>query len=252
MSEVRTIRLDDIEVNPHQPRAFFDDAAIEELALSIRENGLVQPLTVRAKAGHYELIAGERRLRACRFLAYETVPAYVVLSSDHESMYMSLIENIQREDLSSIEEAKAYVRIMQLNNMTQAELSSKIGKSQPAIANKIRLLNLDVNVQNAVESKLISERHARAMLGLDRDKQNDVLEKVVKHKWTVAQTEHSIKGQQSEKKPKGLTKGYSRNIQIGINTLKKAVEMIEKSGLDIQLQEHIQDEEVIVEIKIKK
>ncbi|MDF9825680.1 ParB family chromosome partitioning protein [Breznakia sp. PF5-3] len=253
MSEVREINIDEIEINPHQPRVFFDRDAIEELAVSIKENGLVQPLTVREKGNHYELIAGERRLRACKYLEYTKVPAYIVSSSDSQSMYMALIENVQREDLSSIEEAKAYLRIMQLNNMTQGELSDKIGKSQPSIANKIRLLNLDVNVQNAIESKLISERHARALLSLDSEKQNEVLSKIIKNKWTVAQTENAVKStSMKNQKEKSIQKGYSRNVQIGVNTIKKACEMVEKSGLQISFDEKESAEDVIIEIRIKK
>lgn len=252
MNEVKEILLSDIEVNPYQPRVFFDDEAIEELAISIRENGLVQPLSVREKGNGYELIAGERRMRACLKLGYERVPAYVMSSNDSTSMYLSLIENIQREDLSSIEEAKAYLRIMQLNNMTQAELSEKVGKSQPAIANKIRLLQLDVNVQNAIEAKLISERHARAMLHLDSAKQNEVLSKIINEKWTVAETEAAITKKTNKPKVTTTQKGYSRNVQIGVNTIKKAYEMIEKSGLEVYLNEIEKDDEVIIEIHMKK
>lgn len=252
MSDIKEIRLQDIELNPYQPRSFFNDEAIEELAISIKENGLVQPLTVRQKQDGYELIAGERRLRACRLLGYEYVPAYIVSSSESESMYMALIENIQRENLSAIEEAKAYLRIMQLNNMTQAELSNKVGKSQPSIANKIRLLNLDVNVQNAIESKLISERHARAMLGLPSQQQNEMLTKVLKNKWTVAQTEAAIQKESKDPKSKVEKKGYSRSVQIGINTIKKACEMVEKTGLVIKLEQNDDNDNVILQIKIKK
>lgn len=253
MNEVKQININDIEINPYQPRAFFDEESIAELANSIEENGLVQPITVRSKGMRYELIAGERRLRACKYLNYEAVPAYIISSSDSESMYMAVIENVQREDLSAIEEAKAYLRIMQLNNMTQGELAHKIGKSQPAIANKIRLLNLNINVQNAIESKLVSERHARAMLNLEAEEQNELLSKIIKNKWTVAQTEAAIKNKdEKEKKPRNVEKGYSRNIQIGVNTLKKACEMVEKSGLGITFQETSDDEYVTVEIKIKK
>jgi len=253
MSEVKQVYIDDIEINPYQPRAFFDEQSIVELANSIEENGLVQPITIRTKAMKYELIAGERRLRACKYLNYETIPAYIINSSDSESMYMAIIENVQRENLSAIEEAKAYLRIMQLNNMTQGELAQKVGKSQPAIANKIRLLNLNSNVQEAIEAKQISERHARAMLNLDEKAQNEMLEKMIQNKWTVAQTEAVIKQKEGRvKKPKNVVKGYSRNIQIGVNTLKRACEMVEKSGLGISMQESSDDEYVIVEIKIKK
>lgn len=250
MSEVREVNISEIKVNPYQPRSYFDDEAIQALAESIKENGLVQPITLRKVDDFYELIAGERRLRACMKLGLTAVPANIVEKSGEQSMYMSLIENIQREDLSSIEEAKAYLRIMQLNSMTQSELAEKIGKSQPSIANKIRLLNLNINVQNAVEAKLISERHARAMLSLDKEEQNKVLDKVIKDNLTVSETEKLIKPKKI--KPKTTTKGYSRNVQIGINTIKRAVEMVEKSGLNINMSESDEGNEVKIVIKIIK
>lgn len=252
MSEVKTVKIADIKTNPYQPRSFFDSAAIEELAVSIKENGLVQPITLRKSDNGYELIAGERRLRACISLEYDEIPANVIESSDDDSMYMALIENIQREDLSSIEEAKAYMRIMEMKGMTQKELAMKIGKSQPSIANKIRLLNLDNNVQNAVESKLISERHARALLSLDKAQQNVMLDEIIKNQLSVAETEKMLKPKERKQINKKSGKGLSRQVQIGINTLKQAKTMVERSGLEIMMSEEDKDEYVEIIFKIKK
>lgn len=250
MNEIKEVMIGDIKTNPHQPRSYFDEVAIEELAKSIAENGLVQPITLRKLDDHYELIAGERRLRACIYLKKISIPAYVVDKSDDESMYMALIENIQRENLSSIEEAKAYMRIMDIKHMTQSELAKQLGKSQPSIANKIRLLNLDANVQNAIEAKLISERHARALLSLDKQKQNQMLDHIINEQLSVAQTEALLKPRKKNKKV--VSKGYSRQIMVGVNTLRQAKRMIEKSGLNVDMVEREVADCVEVVFKIKK
>lgn len=254
MSEIRDININEIKINPNQPRSFFDVDAIIELANSIRENGLVQPISVRIVDDGYELVAGERRLRATKYLKYETIPAYIVESDVKDSAYMAVVENVQREDLSAIEEAKAYDHILRQFNMTQAELAKRLGKSQPAIANKLRLLQLDINVQNAVESKLISERHARSMLSLDGESQNEILDQVIKNRWTVSQVESEIAKKKKEKKPVVAknVKGVSRNVQIGINTIKRAVEMVEKSGISIDYAQSEEEDFVTITLKITK
>lgn len=252
MSKVKDVRIDSIITNADQPRKYFDEEAIEDLAVSIKENGLVQPITVRKDSQGYKLIAGERRLRACMSLNYKTIPAYIISSTEDESMYMSLIENIQREDLSSIEEAKAYLQIISLNHMTQQQLAEKIGKSQSNIANKIRLLNLDGNVKNAVESKLITERHARALLGLDPVRQNEILKKILNDNLTVAQVEKLVKPKRFKPTKNNNVRGYSRNVQVGVNTIKKAIEMVSRSGLGIDFDESENDEAVRINITINK
>lgn len=252
MSEIREVLISDIKVNPYQPRTYFDENAIVELSNSIQETGLVHPITLREAEDGYELIAGERRLRACMKLGYKKITANIMDKNDNESMYMALIENIQREDLSSIEEAKAYVKIIELNNISQSELARKLGKSQPSIANKIRLLNLDDNIQNAIEAKLISERHARAMLSLDKDKQNEILNKIISEKLSVAQTEALIKNKNKKKIKKNKNKGLSRQIQIGINTIKHAFDMVSKSGINCKYDEKELDDCVEITVKLMK
>lgn len=252
MKELRTIAVNNIKANPYQPRNYFDEKGIEELAKSIKENGLIQPIGVREKDGFYELVVGERRFRAIKLLGMDSVEAYVFDDNESGSMNKALIENIQRENLSAIEEAKAYLKIMQYQNITQAQLAEMIGKSQPAIANKIRLLGLNSNIQNAVESKMISERHARALLSLDEEKQNAVLSSILNENLTVDQTEKKVKNLKQEKKKKAMMKGYSRNILVAINTIKQAVSMVEKTGVKTAMETNDNEEYVEITIRIKK
>ena len=153
MKETKMIAIDLIEPNPYQPRLEFDDDALMDLAQSIRENGLIQPITVRESNGKYQIIAGERRFRAMRLNGAVEVLANVMDANEIQMAEMALVENIQRENLSAIEEAKSYVEIMKFAGINQSTLALRIGKSQSAIANKIRLLGLDKEVQEAVSSK---------------------------------------------------------------------------------------------------
>lgn len=249
-NEVSEVKIDLIKSNPYQPRTYFDEMAIKDLADSIRENGLVQPITLRKSFIGYELIAGERRLKACKALNYDKIPAYIIDTKDVDSMYMALIENIQREDLSAIEEAKAYLQIMQSEKISQQELAKRLGKSQPSVANKIRLLQLTPKVQEAIETHLISERHGRAMIGLEAVQQNAMLEKIVEKQLTVAQSERLIKNDNLKKQQ--VHKGYSRQVQVGINTIKKAVKMIADSGLDVEINEEDNTDDVKLTVIIHK
>ena len=250
MKQLITIDTNRVMANPYQPRNYFDENGIEELAKSIKENGLIQPISVREKNGMYEIVVGERRFRALQKLGYQQIDVYVLDDDEAGTMNKALIENIQRENLSAIEEAKAYLKIMQYQHITQSELAKQIGKSQPSIANKIRLLNLNDNIQNAVESKMISERHARAMLSLSSEEQDKVLDSILKEGLNVAQTEQKI----NQKKPKKQiqAKGYARNVLVAINTIKQAITMVEKTGISAQYSEYDEDDCVRIEIKIKK
>ena len=202
MKEVRMVPIEKIVPNPYQPRLEFNKEALMDLAQSIRENGLIQPITLKEKDGHYEIIAGERRYRACMMIGMTEVPANVMDINEAQMAEMALVENIQREDLSAIEEAKAYVQILKVSGCTQSQLALKMGKSQSSIANKIRLLNLSENVQNAVSNKTITERHARSLLGESKEKQEEILEKIVKKGLTVSQTEKLVKEEKKDKKKK--------------------------------------------------
>lgn len=235
MKEVRMVPIEKIVPNPYQPRLEFNQESLMDLAQSIRENGLIQPITLKEKDGKYEIIAGERRYRACMMIGLTEVPANIMNVSEASMAELALVENIQRENLSAIEEAKAYLQIMKVSGCTQSQLALKVGKSQSSIANKIRLLNLSENVQNAVSSKIITERHARSLLGSSVEKQEEILEKIVKKGLNVSQTEKLVK---QEKKDKVVKKGFARDIKIAVNTIRQAYSMIARFNIKADLTEY--------------
>ena len=165
-NEVTYLRIDDIIPNRFQPREIFDETGLEELADSIKEHGIIQPIVVRPIGDKYELIAGERRTKASAMAGLTTIPAIIRDMDDTESAKVSLLENLQRKNLSAIEEARTYKRILDLANMTQEELAKTMGKSQPMVANKLRLLSLPEEIQDALIKNQISERHARSLLNI--------------------------------------------------------------------------------------
>lgn len=254
MRESKIVAIDEIEPNPYQPRLEFNDEALMDLAQSIRENGLIQPITVRRCETGYQIVAGERRYRAMKLNGMVEVPVMIMDADELQMAEMALVENIQRENLSAIEEAKSYIDIMKYANLNQSQLALKIGKSQSSIANKIRLLNLDENIQNAVSAKVISERHARALLAVEPQKQQEYLDKIVKKGLSVSQTEKMVKADQEkgEPKKKAMLKGITRNMKIALNTIHQAVKMVEKAGVDLQMREEESDEYVTVTIRFQK
>ncbi len=253
MRETKMIDMELIAPNPYQPRIEFQDEALMDLAQSIRENGLIQPVTLRAMPdGTYQIVAGERRFRAMKLLGQMEIPAVVMDADELQMAEMALVENIQRENLSAIEEAKAYVDLMAYANLTQSQLALKMGKSQPSIANKLRLLNLCDEVQQAVSEKKISERHARALLGSDPAQQKKYLHAIVKKGLTVAQVEKMIHEKKAPKAKKAKLKAVSRNIRIALNTVHQAVAMIQKAGTAVALKEQENDDEVIITLTFKK
>lgn len=254
MKETFDIAIDQIVPNRYQPRKEFNVDALFELAQSIRENGLIQPIVVRKVDHQYEIIAGERRYRAMILAGYTSVPCHLMDSSDNQAAQMALIENIQRENLTSIEEANAFTSLLQAKGWTQEKLAQALGKSQSSIANKIRLLQLPIEIQQGILNRKISERHARAILQINQENQLEVYEQVVDKKLSVAQTEKLI--QQHEKarptKRKQLTKGLSRNIQIAKNTIKQAISMIERTGTIVKVEELEKEDEYTLIIRLKK
>ncbi|MEF9921025.1 MAG: nucleoid occlusion protein [Erysipelotrichaceae bacterium] len=255
MKEVKTISIDQIEPNPFQPRVEFNGDALMDLAQSIRENGLIQPICVREKTkDNYEIVAGERRYRAMKLIGQIEVPVIVMDANELQMAEMALVENIQRENLSAIEEAKAYVEIMRCANLTQSSLALKVGKSQSSIANKLRLLNLDDNIQNAVRSKIISERHARALLSVEKQQQDEYLNKIIKKKLTVAETEKMIKKDLNPKDEhnKPLMRGVTRNVKIAINTIKQAITMVSRTGVLMDIKEDESEDDYTISIRFSK
>ncbi|MEG0330460.1 MAG: ParB/RepB/Spo0J family partition protein [Longicatena sp.] len=254
MKETKIVSIDLIQPNPYQPRIEFNDDALMDLAQSIRENGLIQPISVRECNGVYQIIAGERRFRALKLNGAVEISVIILDANDVQMAEMALVENIQRENLSAIEEAKSYVEIMKYTGINQSELALRVGKSQSSIANKIRLLNLDKDIQSAVSSKKITERHARALIGLDEEKQHQALSKIVKKGLTVAQTEKMIKVDAQDKtdKKKIMLKGISKNIKIAVNTIHQAVRMVERAGTDVNVTQEEFEDDVVITIRIPK
>ena len=190
--EIFDIELTDIMPNRFQPREIFEDEALRELSASIREHGVIQPIIVRKVGDKFEIIAGERRFRASQLAGKETIPALVRDIDDKEAAKIALLENLQRKDLTPIEEAKTYQTILKLDNITQEELAQNLGKSQSAVANKLRLLNLDEEVQTALLNSQISERHARSLLPIPHEKQRELLHKIIENRLTVRQVDEEI------------------------------------------------------------
>ena len=252
--EVIQVPVDKIQPSRYQPRLKFDEEKLEELKESIQQNGLIQPLTVRPMDDHYELIAGERRYRACRKAGFTTIPCYVLTPTDDQAAQMALIENVQRQDLSAIEEAKSYLQIMKQAHLSQEQVAKKIGKSQSAIANKIRLLNLPDDIQEGVIEGKITERHARALLSAPEDKQKAIYKEIVKKGLNVRETESYIETLNRPKKvhARQKTKGFSKNIQIGINTINQSIKMIEKLGIEVKTETEEADSEVKMIIRFPK
>ncbi len=199
-----TIRIDSIDVNPGQPRTDFDQEALEELAQSIKTYGLIQPITVRPiEKGRYQLISGERRLRASKLAGLTEIPAYVRSVDEVQSIQMALVENIQREDLNAIEIAVSYQRLLDECSLSQDELSEKVGKGKTTIVNYLRLLKLSKEVQIAVRDNKVSMGHARSIVGFeDFNVQNQMLEEVLQKNLSVRETEALAKRLSQTVKPK--------------------------------------------------
>lgn len=248
--EIEQERVQEIEVslitpNQYQPRSVFDEEKLHELAATIDEHGVIQPIVLRPLGDKYEIIAGERRWRAVSILGWETIPAIIKLLDDDQSASIALIENLQREELTAIEEAMAYARLIDIHGLTQESLAEKLGRGQSTIANKLRLLKLPSSVQSAILEKKITERHARALIILkDPVLQEKVLHEIIDKQLNVKQTENRVKRYleksaenkaDDEKKSKRFS--LSRDSRIAVNTIRQSVHMVTDSGLDIDTNE---------------
>ena len=229
-NEVVYLHLDDIIPNRFQPRQVFDEKALKELAVSIKEHGVIQPIIVRNIGNKYEIIAGERRYKASALAGLTTIPAIIRNLDDKESSKVALLENLQRKNLNPIEEAKTYQKILELDQMTQEELAKTMGKSQSAVANKLRLLSLTDEVQDALLKEEISERHARTLLSVtDKEEQKRLLKEIINNKMTVRELEEKIKPKEENitpqdidnmlnPQPVNLTEPLFNNNQNTVNT----------------------------------
>ena len=234
--EIVYIALDKVQPNPYQPRRIFDRTSLDELAASIKEYGVLQPISVRLINGYrYELVAGERRLRASKIAELESIPAVVVNISDQDSAILALIENLQRQNLHFLEEAEGFQNLIIDYGFTQEELAERVGKNQSTIANKLRVLRLTKAVQKILIENELTERHARALLKLtDEAKQVEILKKVIKGGLTVRKTEELVES--ALRKPAdtktSAIQHYIRDIRILANTIKDNLEMVKRSGVD--------------------
>lgn len=257
--EVVKLPIEKISANKFQPRTVFDEAKIEELARTIHMHGVIQPIVVRTsnEEGSYEIIAGERRFRAMRSLGWEEVPAIVRELSDKETASIALIENLQREELTAIEEANAYQNLLEIHEITQEALAQRLGKGQSTVANKLRLLKLPQDIQTALLNRIITERHARSLLQIkDSELQMKLFNETVEQSLNVKQLEEKVaKALFTEpKKVKPKRKAFSRDVRIAMNTIKESLNMVSKSGIDVSTEEEEHDDyyQIIVKIPKKK
>ena len=225
------IKITDIFENFAQPRKHFDTDAVKRLAESISQNGLLQPLSVRKKEYGYELIAGERRLRALKLLGYEFAPCIVINVDDKKSAALAIIENMQREDLNVFEQAQGIASLMALTSSSQTEIASKLGLSQSAVANKLRLLRLSQKERLIITEKKLSERHARAVIRIEDEKTRlNALIYIAEKGLNVSQSEKYVEKLLSKKK-EGTAKLVFKDLRIFTNTINMAVETMRRSGV---------------------
>jgi len=239
------ILVDEIAVNPQQPRRDFNSVALEELAASINENGIVQPITVRQKDGRYELIAGERRLRAVKLINVRTIPAYIMSVNDESTLQLALIENIQREDLNPIDLAHGYEELIETHGLTHGEVADRIGKNRSTVANFLRLLTLPPEIQDSLRKGEVSQGHARALLALkDVNKIKSLFRKLMKKGLSVRQVEEIIKrGDSDPQKSSPIQFKSKKSPQL------RAIEndLMMKLGTKVKIREKGSGGELLVE-----
>lgn len=202
--QITMLDIDKITSGTFQPRKFFDEQAIDELAASIKKQGLIQPITVRRKNDQYEIVAGERRWRACQKIAKSPIPVIIQNVSDENALAIALIENLQRKELNAIEEAQALNRLIEEFTLTHQQIAEILGQSRAHISNQLRLLQLEPEVQNLLAKGLLTSGHARCLIGLDTNTQISIAEKIQLQQWSVRTTETYLQNLQSPKKSSSL------------------------------------------------
>lgn len=250
--QVLYIKPDDIRPNPNQPRKKFDKQGLLELALSIKQHGLLQPLTLRKMDdGSYQLVAGERRLRASVIAGLDKVPCLITKADDKESAILALIENIQRRDLDFFEQAEGICRLIDAYGLTQEQAASKLGKTQSAVANKLRLLKLPEDVQQTVLESGLTERHARALLKV-RGREKEVADTIVKRNYNVEQTEKYIEGILNDEHHAGKRTYIIKDVRIFINSIYSAYKVMINSGIDAEMHREESGDRIELVISIPK
>lgn len=254
INKVLEIDIHQIIPNPHQPRTEFNENDISTLADSIAQNGILQPLSVRRIGEKYELIAGERRLRAAKMCGFNVVPCIVHEISDRHSAILALVENIQRQDLSFFDEAVAIEKLITYYGMTQEDAAAKLGKAQSTIANKLRLLRLSEDERELIIRFNLTERHARALLKLGSEADRlAVLEKVVKSNLNVERTERLIDDYIGRERVKASYKKRSKvfqNVRMFVNTINRAVETMQAAGISADSRKIESDEYIEYRVRI--
>ena len=260
LEEVVNIAIEKIVPNRYQPRTVFDEAKIEELARTIHTHGVIQPIVIRKMDDEkYEIIAGERRFRAMSKLQWTEVPAIIRNLSDKETASIALIENLQREELTAIEEAVAYQKLLKLHELTQEALAQRLGKGQSTVANKLRLLKLPEEVQQAIMRKELSERHARALMQIkEKEMQLQLMDMTMENHWNVKQLEQKVEEiinpplKEDKKSAKPKRKAVSKDVRIALNTIKQSLSMVTKSGINIKTEEEDMEEFYQITVRIPK
>lgn len=284
--QIQDLELDKITPNRYQPRRTFSDESIQELAQTIDEEGLLQPIIVREDGDGYEIIAGERRFRAVKSLGWEKIPAIVNNMDDDKAASLAVIENLQRENLNPIDEAQAYKSLMDLNDLTQTALAKDMGKSQSYVANKLRLLKLSQKVQDALVEGKISARHGRALVNLSDADQSRVLDEIIAKNLNVKETEgiasdveayfnpvveipesddndaavektakKETKAKTSKAKKEAKTHPIAKmpkDLKVQINTIKRAVKLAEESGINVKVTENNDPNDYKITIELKR
>lgn len=256
------LRTDELTPNPVQPRKRFDEESLEELSGSIKSYGILNPLTVRLRCGKYELVAGERRLRAAKLAGLEEVPCILIDVNMEDASLIALVENLQRRDLDFIEEALGISQLIRMFGMSQEEAARRIGKSQSAVANKLRLLKLPPDVLEALRQNGLTERHGRALLRLPSPvAQRAALEYIVDNGLTVAATDAYIDAllAESEKEPETETEKSEKkrtfvlkDVRVFLNTLSRSIDLMKQGGIDAGMQREETEDSLILTISIPK
>lgn len=252
-NHVESIQIEKIVPNRYQPRQVFDQSKINELAESIQEHGLLQPIVVRPiEEGMYEIIAGERRFRAMSSIHMAYADVIIRDMTDEETAVVALIENIQRENLSAVEEAEAYQKLLELGDTTQSELAQSVGKSQSFIANKLRLLKLAPKVLAKLSEGKITERHARALLSLSHEEQEEMVQIIIDQHLNVKQTEARVKAKVGPEKVKAVPLQFAKDLTKARETLQNSFETIEQSGIRVEQKECDHDDYLEIKIRVYK
>lgn len=249
MKEFRRISVGQIRVNPYQPRKLFSQDALESLAESIRRYGVITPLTVRRVREGFELVAGERRLRAAKLAGLDAVPCYIVSVSNEDSGLMALLENLQREDLDFFEEAESLRRLTEDFGMTQQQAAQRIGKTQSAVANKLRLLRLVPEATRTVREGKLTERHARVLLRLAPERQETAAREMVRQDMNVSRAEQYV-DKLLTPKPRQSCKMVLRDVRIFCNSLRKNVQTLQNSGIPAEWEQTQEEDALVISIRV--